>query len=98
MIINKSVTNETLTLFVEGRLDTTTAPELEAALSASLSGINALVIDLAKLEYISSAGLRVILKAQKLMNMLGTMKLINVNESIMEVFEITGFVDILTIE
>ena len=84
--------------FVEGRLDTTTAPELEAALSASLSGINALVIDLAKLEYISSAGLRVILKAQKLMNMLGTMKLINVNESIMEVFEITGFVDILTIE
>lgn len=88
-----------LTVRIEGRLDTVTAPELEAALETSLNGVEALIIDMEALEYISSAGLRVLLKAQKTVNAAGsTMKLIHVNETIMEVFDITGFVDILTIE
>lgn len=98
MTINKNLNGANLVLSVEGRLDTTTAPELEAVLNASLENITDLVLDFAKLEYISSAGLRVVLKAQKIMNNKGTMKLTNVNESILEVFEITGFTDILTIE
>ena len=98
MTITKNQTNELLTLFIEGRLDTTTAPELEAVLDASLDSAKDLVLDMEKLEYVSSAGLRVILKAQKIMNTKGTMKLIHVNDDIMEVFDITGFVDILTIE
>ena len=86
------------TLVLIGRLDTVTAPELEAELEKILPNTNALVLDMEKLEYISSAGLRVILKAQKAMNTQGTMKLIHVGESIMEVFDITGFSDFLNIE
>ena len=87
-----------LTVELEGRLDTTTAPELEDALRASLDGVSELELDLKELVYISSAGLRVLLSAQKTMNKQGEMKLTHVNESIMEIFEVTGFTDILTIE
>ena len=86
------------TIVLSGRLDTVTAPQLEAELEKILSDSDALVLDMANLEYISSAGLRVILKAQKAMNTKGTMKLIHVGESIMEVFDITGFSDLLWIE
>ena len=85
------------TIVLSGRLDTVTAPQLEAELEKILSDSDALVLDMANLEYISSAGLRVILKAQKAMNTKGTMKLIHVGESIMEVFDITGFSDFLNI-
>lgn len=98
MTITKQKNDATLTISLEGRMDTTTAPELEAALKDSLDGINALVLDLKELAYLSSAGLRVILGAQKQMSKLGGMVVRNVNETIMEVFEITGFSDILTIE
>ena len=92
-------TNETgLTVVLTGRLDTTTAPELEKELKASLDGVSALTIDLAALEYISSAGLRVLLSAQKTMNKQGEMKVVHVGETIMEIFEVTGFSDILSIE
>ena len=87
-----------ITIVLSGRLDTVTAPQLEAELEKILSDSDALVLDMANLEYISSAGLRVILKAQKAMNTKGTMKLIHVGESIMEVFDITGFSDFLNIE
>ena len=87
-----------LTLTITGRLDTSTAPELETTLKTSYDGITELVFDLQKLEYISSAGLRVLLSAQKTMNKQGSMKVVNVCEEIMEIFEITGFTDILTIE
>ena len=97
MQIKKELENNVLVLALEGRLDTVTAPELEREIN-DLSGVRDLVIDMKNLEYISSAGLRVILKAQKTMNMQGSMKLKNVGDSIMEVFEITGFSDILTIE
>ena len=97
MQIKKELENNVLVLALEGRLDTVTAPELEREI-IDLSGVTDLVIDMKNLEYISSAGLRVILKAQKTMNTQGSMKLKNVGESIMEVFEITGFSDILTIE
>lgn len=97
MKTEKKTENGTLTLTLEGRLDTTTAPELEREIG-DLGGVQDLVIDMKNLEYISSAGLRVILKAQKIMNTKGSMRLVNVCESIMEVFEITGFSDILTIE
>ena len=96
--IVKNKENEALTVALEGRLDTTTAPELEAELKSSLEGVNALTLDLEKLEYVSSAGLRVLLSAQKQMNRQGEMKLIHVGETIMEIFEVTGFSDILTIE
>ncbi|MGN1095158.1 MAG: STAS domain-containing protein [Eubacteriales bacterium] len=98
MTINKNQNGESLTLFIGGRLDTTTAPELEAALDSSIDGVKSLTLDLSELDYISSAGLRVILKAQKAMNSKGNMRVTGVNDSIMEVFEITGFVDILSIE
>ncbi len=98
MTIEKTTENEKVTLTVSGRLDTTTAPELEAALDEVLENTKELIFNLENLEYISSAGLRVILKAQKSMNTKGSMKLIGVNDSIMEVFDITGFLDILTIE
>ena len=92
-------TNETeLTVALSGRLDTTTAPELEKELKASLDGVSALTIDMAALEYISSAGLRVLLSAQKTMNKQGEMKVVHVGETIMEIFEVTGFSDILSIE
>lgn len=86
-----------LEIRLEGRLDTTTAPELESAL-ADISGVKDLVFDFEALEYISSAGLRVLLSTQKIMNNQGSMVVRNVNDTIMEVFEITGFADVLTIE
>lgn len=98
MIIQKTVSGTTLTVALEGRLDTTTAPKLEEKLRGSVDGVSRLVFDLAKLEYISSAGLRVLLAMQKLMNQQGEMVLQNVNEAVMEVFEVTGFSDILRIE
>lgn len=98
MTINKKRDGTSLTVELEGRLDTTTAPELEAELSTALGGINALTFDFAKLEYISSAGLRVLLATQKTMNKQGSMVIKNVNSDINEVFEITGFIDILTVE
>ena len=98
MTIEKKINGEAVTLIVSGRLDTQTAPELEAELDAVLSGLKELTFDMTNLEYVSSAGLRVILKAQKAMNTQGSMKLTGVNDSIMEVFDITGFLDILTIE
>lgn len=98
MDINKTVNGEELTVALVGRLDTTTAPELEEEWKEGLNGVTALIVDFSKLEYISSAGLRVILSAQKKMNTQGSMVIKNVNEGIMEVFEITGFSDILTIE
>ena len=96
--IVKERRDDALTVKLEGRLDTTTAPELEGALRDELSEVKALVFDLSGLEYISSAGLRVLLSTQKTMNRQGSMKLIGVNETIMEIFSITGFCDILTIE
>ena len=98
MTIEKKINNESATLIVSGRLDTQPAPELENELDSVLSGLKELTFDFANLEYVSSAGLRVILKAQKAMNAQGSMKLTGVNDSIMEVFDITGFLDILTIE
>ena len=98
MKIEKTIAGTAATLKIIGRLDTTTAPELEATIDGCVAGIKELVLDCSELEYVSSAGLRVILKAQKLMNTQGTMKLTNVNETIMEVFDITGFADLLTIE
>ena len=98
MMIEKMITGTEAVLKIVGRLDTTTAPELEATIDSCTAGIKELVLDCSALEYVSSAGLRVILKAQKLMNTQGTMKLTHVNETIMEVFDITGFADILTIE
>ena len=98
MIIEKNVVDTTVVLKITGRLDTTTAPELEAVIDGCFSGIKELVMECSELEYVSSAGLRVILKAQKLMNAQGNMKLTHVNETVMEVFDITGFADILTIE
>lgn len=96
--LNKTRTDDSLTVTMEGRLDTTTAPQLESALKESLEGVTALTMDLEKLEYISSAGLRVLLSAQKTMNKQGEMKIIHAGEAIMEIFEVTGFSDILTIE
>lgn len=98
MNIVKKQEGAALTLELEGRLDTTTAPELEAVLGKSLEGVTSLVLDMQELNYLSSAGLRVILTAQKRMNKQGKMTVRHVKETIMEVFEVTGFVDILNIE
>ena len=98
MEIKKAKKENELNLAVVGRLDTTTAPQLEAELKQSISGVEKLVLDFEALEYLSSAGLRVLLAAQKVMNKQGEMVIRNVNETIAEVFEITGFADILTIE
>ena len=98
MTIEKMMNGTAASLKIIGRLDTTTAPELEAAIDGCIAGIQELVLDCSALEYVSSAGLRVILKAQKLMNAQGAMKVTHVNEAIMEVFDITGFADILNIE
>ena len=97
MTIEKTMNGTAAVLKINGRLDTTTAPELEATIDGCAAQIKELVLDCAGLEYVSSAGLRVILKAQKLMNAQGSMKLTGVNETVMEVFDITGFADILTI-
>ena len=98
MTIEKKLEGVVATLMVAGRLDTTTAPELEKAIDELAADVKELVFDLTGLEYVSSAGLRVILKAQKMMNAKGSMKLTGVGDAIMEVFDITGFLDILTIE
>ena len=98
MNITTHKSNNTVTLTVEGRLDTTTAPELEKALSTQLEGVESLTLDFGDLAYISSAGLRVLLALQKTMNKQGRMVVTHVNENIMEVFDVTGFVDVLTIE
>lgn len=98
MTIKKTANGNQLVIGLVGRLDTTTAPQLEAELKASINGIEELCFDLAELEYISSAGLRVLLAAQKTMNRQGSMKIINVNETVMDIFDVTGFSSILTIE
>ncbi len=98
MTINRIKNGTNLVIELLGRLDTTTAPELEKELKQSYDGVTSLVLDMSGLLYISSAGLRVILSAQKIMNKQGEMIIKNANEIIMEIFEVTGFVDILTIE
>ena len=98
MKIKKTQNGTHLEIALEGRLDTTTSPELEKSLQESLSGVADLVMDLSGLEYVSSAGLRVLLSTQKQMMKQGPMKVTHVNETVAEIFEVTGFVDILTIE
>ena len=98
MKIVKNQNGGNLAIAVEGRLDTTTSPQLENELRTALDGIAKLVFDLEKLDYISSAGLRVLLSTQKIMSRQGEMEICNVKPEIMEIFEVTGFVDILTIK
>lgn len=98
MKIEKHVENGNACYALEGRLDTTTAPELEKELKADMDGLNALTLDFSKLDYISSAGLRVLLTAHKTMSKKGGMKVTNANEMVREVFDVTGFADILNIE
>lgn len=98
MTIEKNLNGTELTVTITGRLDTTTAPQLEAEFKQNINGVEKLVLDFANLEYLSSAGLRVLLAAQKVMNKQGEMIIKNVNETINEIFEVTGFIDILTIE
>lgn len=98
MNITKTKSENSLIVALDGRLDTMTAPELEKALADEIDGVTELTFDLSALAYLSSAGLRVLLSAQKKMNKQGSMKIINVNETIMEIFEVTGFSDILSIE
>ena len=98
MTITKNLNGSSLEIAVEGRLDTMTAPELETELNASMEGAETLTFDFSKLDYISSAGLRVLLSAHKAMSAKGGMKVTNVNEVVREVFDVTGFADILTIE
>lgn len=96
--VNKTIENGKATLTIEGRLDTVTAPELEKTMQDILPGLKELVLDFEKLDYISSTGLRILLSAQKAMNGQGSMKVCHVNDTVMEIFEVTGFSDILTIE
>lgn len=98
MTIEKTLRGTELTVTLAGRLDTTTAPVLEAELKAALPGVEALALDFEKLNYLSSAGLRVLLAAQKVMNRQGSMVVRHVNETIAEIFDVTGFCDILTVE
>ena len=98
MNITENLNGNQLCLSLEGRLDTTTAPKLEKVTKSHLDGVTELVIDMKGLDYLSSAGLRVLLGAQKTMNKQGSMKVTNVNETIMEIFDVTGFGEILTIE
>ena len=98
MTIEKNLNGNELTVAIVGRLDTTTAPQLEAEFKQNISGVEKLVLDFSGLDYLSSAGLRVLLAAQKVMNKQGEMIIKNVNETINEIFEVTGFIDILTIE
>lgn len=98
MNIEQKKDGKALTLALAGRLDTMTAPELEAVLKDALADVEELTFDFEKLDYISSAGLRVLLSAQKTMNRQGTMRVKNANEMILEIFEVTGFADILTVE
>ena len=98
MTINQNKNGSKLVLAVEGRLDTTTAPQLESEIKSSISDITELEFDFSKLDYISSAGLRVLLSAQKIMNKQGSMVIHGASENLMEIFDVTGFIDILTIE
>lgn len=98
MNITKIENGTSLLLELEGRLDTTTSKELEVEVNTSFEGKTEVIMDFSNLVYLSSAGLRVILMAQKRMNKQGSMKIKNINDTIREVFEITGFSDILTIE
>lgn len=98
MSIIKKQDGTTLTVALEGRLDTVTSPHLEGELRTAVNGVTELIFDLTGLEYISSAGMRVLLSAQKVMNRQGKMTIRNVKPEIMEIFEVTGFVDILSIE
>ena len=98
MTIEKNLSGTELNVKVSGRLDTRTAPELEAEVMGAISGVTKLVLNFEALEYLSSAGLRVLLQVQKIMNKQGEMIIKNVNETINEIFEVTGFIDILTIE
>ena len=98
MNINKTPEGEKLTVSIEGRLDTTTSPQLEKELSTSYEGVKELILDISALDYISSAGLRVLLSAQKVMSKQGSMTVKGASPDIMEIFEVTGFVDILNIE
>ena len=96
--VEKKLDGDSLYVTVEGRLDTITSPDLEKEINESIEGVKELTLDFEKVEYISSSGLRVLLAEQKVMNKQGSMKVINVNDTIMEIFEVTGFTDILTIE
>ena len=98
LTINKMIENGNALFSLSGRLDTTTAPELEQEIKSALDGVSELVMDMKELDYISSAGLRVLLSAQKIMNKQGSMTIRGANDTIMEIFEVTGFSDILTIE
>ena len=98
MKIENTTNGNEMELALSGRLDTITAPQLEAELKKNLDGITSLLFDFSELEYLSSAGLRVLLAAQKVMNKQGSMVIKNVNDTIMEIFEVTGFADILTIK
>ncbi len=98
LTITKKTENETITFTLEGRLDTSTATDLENEIKDSLSGINELIFDFEKLDYISSSGLRVLLLAQKIMLKQGNMRIINVNDDVKEIFELTGFSDIMDIK
>ena len=98
MNVNKKLNGNELKIELEGRLDTNTSPELENELKKYLDNISSLIFDFKNLEYISSAGLRVILSTQKIMNTQGDMVIKNVNDLVMEVFDATGFTDILNIE
>ena len=98
MTIEKNTNGAEITLTLAGRLDTTTAPQLDAEIKQSIDGTEKLILDFSALEYLSSAGLRVLLTAQKVMNKQGEMIIRNVNDTITEIFEVTGFIDILTIE
>lgn len=96
--IQKEINGKDAVVKLEGRLDTTTAPQLENELKSFMESITSLVFDFESLEYISSAGLRVLLTAQKFMSKQGSMKLIHVRDDVNEIFDVTGFSDILTIE
>lgn len=98
MTIEKIANGKELTVKLVGRLDTTTAPQLETELNRSIHGVEKLVLEFEGLEYISSAGLRILLMTQKTMNKQGELILKNVNDTVLEIFEVTGFVDLLTIE
>lgn len=98
MNINKIQNGSELTIELEGRLDTVSAPSLDAELKKDINGVQTLIFDFAKLEYLSSAGLRVLLAAQKVMNRQGEMRIRNVNSTISDIFEVTGFSEILTVE
>lgn len=98
MTISKEIVDSAMTVSISGRLDTTTAPQLEGEIKQNISGISELTIDMSELEYVSSAGLRVLLSAHKIMNKQGNMTIRNVSQEIKEIFEVTGFDDILNIE